>query len=163
VHRLEQIVEGVHLEGANGVRIVRGDEDDSKLRTGLRPLPQAIEQRETGVGRHVDVEEHGVRRVGPHRRDRCLERRGLFDDLDLRVRCEHRSQLLAREALLIDQQDAPPSRSSSCACHASASERSGGRQAVRRRIAERSPGSASGGATYLNAGGMATAPGDRTV
>ena len=66
--------------------------------------PESLQQREAGIRRHVDVEEDGVGRLGADRRDGRIDGRRLADDLDLGMRRKHRAQLLAREALVIDQQ-----------------------------------------------------------
>jgi hypothetical protein len=57
VYRLEQIVEGVHLERAKGVVVVCGHEDDHRLLC----LSQRGDDLEAVEIRHLDVEQHHVR------------------------------------------------------------------------------------------------------
>jgi hypothetical protein len=56
VERLEQVVEGVHLEGPHGVLVVRGDEHDGRH----VPRPYLGEHAEAVELRHLYVEKHEV-------------------------------------------------------------------------------------------------------
>ncbi len=61
VHRLQQVVDGIHFECLDGVPVEGGDEyQRGRLVVPLQETASHLESRET---RHLDVEEHEVRLV----------------------------------------------------------------------------------------------------
>ena len=96
LHRLEQIIEGVDLEGPDRVPVVRGH----KNRAGR--IFKGVEQLEAAAAGHLDVEEQ---QLGPEFRDGRegggLVRR-LAHELQIRADLDETPQVLAREALVID-------------------------------------------------------------
>src|SRR6185369_12718314 len=98
IERLEQVVEGVHLEGAHGILIVGGDKDDVRSRFALERL-QHFKAAQLG---HLYVQKD---KVGLQRLDRvyCFTTiRTLSDNLDLRIISQHLANHLASERFIVD-------------------------------------------------------------
>ena len=97
-HRLEEVVQGVDVEGAEGVGVVGRDED--------HPGPDggALEEVEPGLARHLHVEEDHVGLLALDEAGRLVHVRGLAHDLDLGVRGEEPPQLLAGQPLVVHDQ-----------------------------------------------------------
>ena len=83
VEGLEQIVDGIHFEGAHGVLVECRGEDD--LRQGLGPglLQQLAEYREAVETGHLHIEEDDIRLEARHQRD------GFYAVLSLERRLPH--------------------------------------------------------------------------
>src|SRR5437588_6829320 len=102
VEGLQEIVERVELEGAHSVVVVCGDEDD-----GRQPLVlQGFEHGEAADLRHLHVEQY---EIGAHRLDgldglRAV--RALGDDAYLGVVGGHPANLLARQRLVVHDENA---------------------------------------------------------
>ena len=77
--RLQQVVDGVHLERPQRVLVVRGDEDRPAL-----VAPEQLEHLEAVQLRHLHVEQHQVGRQLGHRLDRLEAVAALGHDLDVR-------------------------------------------------------------------------------
>jgi hypothetical protein len=90
----------VHLEGADRMVGVGGDEHRRRRPRGT----ELLEQVEAVDLRHLDVEEEYV---GPRARDRLdsLGPAALADDLDLGIGGEQQAHDLARERLVVDDED----------------------------------------------------------
>ena len=101
VERLHQVVEGVRVEGAQGVLVVGGDEDDLG---GVGA--EGLDDVETGHLRHLDVEEDEVGAEGDDPLDRLLAVAALADDLDVGLLLEEVAEPLAREGLVVDDEGA---------------------------------------------------------
>jgi hypothetical protein len=97
IERLENVVDGMHLECAHCVLIVSRDEDDSGHAVRADDL-EYIEAVHTG---HLHVEEY---EVGPARDDgldRRLARRALLDDRDVGLVLKGEADAVAGEWLVI--------------------------------------------------------------
>ena len=105
IHRLQQVVDRVHLERLDGVLIVRRDEDDVRRRVRLEHPPRDLE---AGQPRHLDVEEHDVRLQAVDGRQRLDAVAGLADDLDAADLAEQVAQLVARELLVVHEDRRQP-------------------------------------------------------
>jgi len=81
VERLEQVVHRRDLEGAQGVAVVGGDEDDGG-QVAVGELPQHLEAVEV---RDLDVQEEGVDGVGGQRLHRPAAAVEAADDVDVGV------------------------------------------------------------------------------
>ena len=108
--RFEDVVHGLHFEGADGVLVVRCDEHDHRLMdTG--DASQHLEAVLTG---HLDVEQE---KVGPLVDDRlhgCGPVRGFPHELEVGFLGQHRPQPPAGERFVIDDERADSRRIS---CH----------------------------------------------
>jgi hypothetical protein len=100
VEGLQDVVDGVHIEGLHGVMIERGGEDN--VRNFEFALDQFLEDAEAVQAGHLDIEEHQVGGV-------------LFDEIDsfepVFAECKHinfgkgfkkKCQLFARRFLVVD-------------------------------------------------------------
>ena len=96
--RLQQVVDGVHLEGRDGMVLVRGREDDQGVRR------QPFSDLEPAQPRHVDVEEDDVDRVGGELRESLRRVRSATDDCDAAARLQQASETLERERLVVDEE-----------------------------------------------------------
>jgi hypothetical protein len=108
VERLEQVVERVHLEGAQRVLVVGGDEHDDRHRARSDRLHHV----EAAHLRHVHVQEHDV---GPRARHQLLGLRAGAgpDHGDLRIAGQVELHGLAGQRLVVDDEDADQACSSS--------------------------------------------------
>jgi hypothetical protein len=98
---LEQVIEGLDLEGANRVIIVRGHEHGH----GHALDADLFDDFEAAHRRHPDVEHHDV---GPPLPDHAygLPAAAAFQDgADLGIAGEERAQVVARQGLVVDDQD----------------------------------------------------------
>ena len=102
-HRLEHVVDDVELEGVDGVPLVRGDEDDRRLRREAGEHPGEVEAAEA---RHLHVHEDRVELLlVDDPQGRLPGGRG--DDLPHRgVSLEHPDELVERGSLVVDGQHA---------------------------------------------------------
>ena len=82
--RLEEVVHRAHIERAERVLLVGGDEDDVRRLVG----PDGVEDAEAIQARHPDVQEHDVRREALDHRDGFAPGGGLTYDLDIARRGE---------------------------------------------------------------------------
>ena len=97
--RLQQVVDRVHLERADGVAVVGGDENDGDV------AADELEHVEPVELRHLDVEHQQIGlQLG-----RCFHRlesvRALGDDLDVGVVGQPLAKNPARERFVIDDDD----------------------------------------------------------
>ena len=98
--RLEDVVDGAHVERTQSVMVVRGHEHDR----GDPVRADALEDAEAVEIRHLDVEEH---EVGPELLDRddgLATVAALPDDLDAGFVREEGAQALAGEGLVVDDE-----------------------------------------------------------
>ena len=100
LHRLQQVVDGVDLEGLDCMLIERGDEDDVGTRSAVQHAPRHLEAGQT---RHLDVQQHEVGlQAGNH-----IERFGtvtrLADDVDAPDLAEQIAELVARQLLVVHE------------------------------------------------------------
>ena len=101
---LEQVVERVHLECLHRVFVVRRHEYDERHSVGA----DGFDDAEAVDLRHLDVQEHEIRRVFVDRQNRLRAVPALGDDLHVRVIGDQRPHARARERLVIDNQHANP-------------------------------------------------------
>ena len=104
--RLQQIIHRVHREGLDRMFGVGGDEDDDR-----RPL-QRGKKIEAVAAAQLDVEEDELRRGPLDGLHRLGEARGLADDLGVGMRGQQAPHRLARQMLVVDDQDPHGSPSS---------------------------------------------------
>ncbi len=106
--RLQQVVERVRVEGVDRVAVEGGHEYDHR-HAGLRDAAQHLESVDA---RHLDVEEHEVRRVRGDRVDRLAPVRALRDDLEVVESAQAELEPAPRERLVVDDDcaDRWPSR-----------------------------------------------------
>lgn len=102
IERLEQVVERVHLEGLEGIGVVRGDEDDGGGEGGAH-LAQHLEAVHA---RHLHVQEEHVHRVLAQGLHRLGAAGALAHHLDFGVRREQRQEPLPGDALVVHHQHA---------------------------------------------------------
>ena len=102
VERLQQVVERVDVERAQRVVIEGGDEDDERHARRADRLDDV----EAGGAGHLHVEEHQVRLQPADGIDRLGAGRALGDDFEPVFRREQRAQPLARERLVVGDEDA---------------------------------------------------------
>jgi hypothetical protein len=96
--RFEQVVQRVHVEGAQGVVVVRGHEHDPGRHRG------ASEEIEPRFARHLDVEEDDVRLLPGEMSRRLAHARRLSAHFDFGMHRQQRAQLLPRQALVVHDQ-----------------------------------------------------------
>ena len=97
--RLQQVVDGVHLERADGVAVVGGDENDGDVITDEFQHVEAVE-----LG-HLDVEHQQVGLQLGRGFHRLESVRALGDDLDVGMVGEPLAKNAARERFVIDDDD----------------------------------------------------------
>jgi hypothetical protein len=96
--RLEQVVDRVHLERAQGELVVGGGEDIVRFGAGQFDHLEAIE-----LG-HLDVEEHQFRLQLADGLDGLEAIRAFADDLDVGMRCQVLAQQPARQVFVVHDQ-----------------------------------------------------------
>src|SRR5690606_30831586 len=101
-HGLEEVVEGVALEGADGVLVEGGDEHDAvRVVAG-----QAGDEVEAAFAAEPDVEKHEVGAMPFREREGLGDVGGLADDPDAGVDGEEPSQFEAGGGFVVDQEAA---------------------------------------------------------
>jgi len=83
----EQIIQRVHLKGADGILVERRDKDDAGRDSG------ALQQFKAGSARHLNIEENDVRLGFLHQGHRLIDIRSLSDERQLFELGEHEPQL----------------------------------------------------------------------
>src|SRR4026209_354776 len=109
VEGLQQVIEGMDLERAHGILVVRSYEDD----VGRRLRIERFEHLETAQLRHLNVQKDEVR---PERLDRInsfTTIRTLRNYLDVRILSQHFANHLASARFIVDDQRA----NTSCVRH----------------------------------------------
>src|SRR3954454_12663296 len=96
---LQKIVDGVDLEGLDRVLIVRGDEHEVRVDPRAQEPASALEAGQT---RHLNIEQHEVRRILVDRAERFDAICGLRDELDAVELSEQEAQLLPGQLLIVD-------------------------------------------------------------
>ena len=101
--RLQQVVDGVHLERFYRMLIVRGHEDHTRR---VVPVHQLAGHLETGAAGHLDVEQHEIRvqRVDDLEGPQAVSR--LPDDLHVLELLELEAELVSREPFIVDHHGA---------------------------------------------------------
>ena len=101
---LQQIVDGVHLEGANRILVVRGDErDERKLVTTDEPHDaKAVDFR------HLQIEQREIGREPLDELDAFGSVDGLPDDFHIVVAVQQRNEKSPRGAFVVGDDDAKP-------------------------------------------------------
>lgn len=102
IEGLQQIVDRFDLESPDRVLVVRRDEHDG----GQVVVRQLLDDREAVHSRHLDVEEDDVGMVLPDSFDRFGSIGGLADDTDGLGLGKESPELVARQPLVVDDQDA---------------------------------------------------------
>ena len=100
--RLQQVVERVRIEGVDRIPVESSHEDDHR-HAGLRDAAQHLESVDA---RHLDVEEHEVRRVARDRVDRLAPVCALVDDLEVTECAQAELESAPRERLVVDDDGA---------------------------------------------------------
>lgn len=102
VERFEEVVDRGDLERAQGVVVVCGDEHDR----GRVSRGQRAHDVEAVAAGHLDVQQDELGALAAHEGDGLGDVCGLAGDGHVVPRVEERADLLAREALVVDDQDA---------------------------------------------------------
>ena len=97
--RLQQVVDGVHLEGAQRVLIVGGDEDHGDVAADQLEHLEAVELR------HLHVEQQQIGLQLGHRLDRLEAVGALGDDLDAGIAARYSRSTAARQLFVVDNRD----------------------------------------------------------
>jgi hypothetical protein len=100
VHRFEQVVEGVNLEGANGVVVERRHE------YGVKRASVALEQVEPTFAPELDVEEDSLRLLAPDQRLRFIHAARLSNSNDIGFGGELPPQRLPSQPLVVHHNNA---------------------------------------------------------
>jgi len=101
-HRLEQVVERVHLERADRVLVEGRDEDDRR-----HPRrPARVDHREPVHPRHLHVEEEQVDVLALEHRERLRPVAALRHELGVRLRADEALEAAPRERLVVGDRDA---------------------------------------------------------
>ena len=100
--RFQQVVDGADLERLDRVLIERGDEHDMAPHPTFQQLARHLEP---GEPRHLDIEEHHVRRQRFRQRDSLEPVGRLVDNLDVVELLELKRQLAAGRLLVVGNQD----------------------------------------------------------
>jgi hypothetical protein len=100
--RLEDVIQGVHLERIDGVLIMRGHEHDRWH--SIRP--HGAHDAESIELRHLDVEEDEVGPQGPDPLHRCDAIATLVDHLHVASVFEQRAQVAACHRFIVDDEGA---------------------------------------------------------
>ena len=103
VDRLQDVVDGVHRKRVDRVLVERGDEHQLRQDIGLDQPPRDFEPGQAG---HLHVEEHQVRLQLAGQPQRLDAVGGLTDDFDAADLAEQKAQLLPRQLLVVDDEDA---------------------------------------------------------
>ena len=102
VDRLEQVVERMRLERVDR-EAVEGRHEDDHRHAFLRHAREHVQTREP---RHLDIEEHEVRRVLLDGRERSTTVGALGDDLDIVLVAQADLESASRELLVVDDDGA---------------------------------------------------------
>src|SRR5690242_19362996 len=105
IERLEQVVEGVHLERTHGILIVGGNKDDIRSRFAVERF-QHFEAAQLG---HLDIQKDEVGLQGLDRVYCFTTIRALRDNLDVRIISKHLANHLTSERFIVDDQRTNPS------------------------------------------------------
>jgi len=100
VDRLQHVVQGVVLEGPNGVLVERGDHDRGRQLT-VHAVHRGHDVESVDLG-HLDVEEHHVRAQLAHPLDGLRAAAALGHDGEARVGLDERAHGAASERLVVD-------------------------------------------------------------
>ena len=100
--RLQQVVDGVHLERAHRVLVVGGDERDQR-QLALLQHPHDADAVEL---RHLQVEQRQIRALLLDRRHRLAARRRLRHDHDVVERAQQRREKRSRRPFVVGDHDA---------------------------------------------------------
>ena len=103
---LEQVIQGVALEGADRVAIVGGDEDHR----GHHVRAQRLDHLEAVQLGHLHVEEDHLGAEAPDEPDRRVALAALARHLDLRIVLEGDADAVPRQGLVVDDQHPDPVR-----------------------------------------------------
>ena len=99
---LQQVVEGLHVKGANRVLVIGGDEHGRR-----HPIDaDGLDHLEAVHARHLQIEKHQVRRRLANVIDGFFAGRRGAGQFDARFRGEQRHQALAGHRLIVGHQDA---------------------------------------------------------
>ncbi len=101
VHRLQQVIDGIHLERAHSVLVIRGHKRDERHRLPLKLTndAHAIELR------HLPIEERKVRFLFLDHRDGVSTRRRLPDHRHVFERPQQRDEETSRRPFVVCDDD----------------------------------------------------------
>ena len=99
-HRLQQVIERVHLEGLHRVPVVSGDKDGERHVLSL----QGRDHAEAIHLRHLNIEKDEVRLFLLDQRDGRLAVAALGHDLQVGFIFQHSAQALARQRFIVTKQ-----------------------------------------------------------
>jgi hypothetical protein len=102
VERLEQVIQGVHLERLQRVAVVGGDEDDR----GRHRVAQGLQDAEAVQAGHLHVQEHQVGAQLPQGAEGLLAVAAFAEDGDVRVGFEQPAQPLPRQRFVVHDEGA---------------------------------------------------------
>ncbi len=104
VERLEQVIDGVHVEGADRVLVVGGGEDDERQVIEAAMVDEVLEDGEAVEARHLDVEEDDVGLVLFDELDGFNAVGAFGEDFDVADGLEQVLQLFAGQLLIVDDE-----------------------------------------------------------
>ena len=104
IKRLEQVIDGVHVERTHRILVEGGGEDDLRHAVGVDPLQQLFEHGKAVQSRHLNIQKYYVWMVGANQVDRFDAILALGDDFDPSGRVQKVFELFAREPFIVDDQ-----------------------------------------------------------
>ena len=98
IDRFQHVVDGVHVEGALCVLVVRGDEQDHRHVTAL----QLTEHAEPIKPRHLHVETDQIRPEFTNQRYRLVSTLGFADHFDIRLTLHESANALPGQTFIVN-------------------------------------------------------------
>src|SRR5258708_33675131 len=104
IKRLEQVVDGVHVEGTHGILIKRRSKNDLRHAIGVVLLEQLLEHGKAVQSRHLNIQKDYVRMMSANQVDRLDAILALGDDLNSSLGVQQVFELFARKPFIVDDQ-----------------------------------------------------------
>ncbi len=101
---LEQVIDGVDVEGAHRILVEGGGKDDLRHAVGVVPLQQLLEHGKAVQAGHLHVQKHHIRMVSANQMDGLDAVLALGDDLDSSRGVQKVFELFAREPFIVDDE-----------------------------------------------------------
>ena len=104
VKGLEQVIDGVDVEGAHRILVESSGKNDLRHALGVVPLQQLLEHGKAVQARHLHIQKHHIRMVSANQVDRLNAILALGDDLHPARGVQQVFELLARKPFIVDDQ-----------------------------------------------------------